>query len=823
MPNKTKDLADYWPKAAQIKKYSTSTSEVVNGKKVKYYVISKDGVNNSAIPPNPKLLHDLKIKQSLSDSEIEAALKTAKVSVDNLKDAADFVKKQKSKKKKAESDGGADASETVTALGKYTVYNGWKGDGSDDKEVHGGNKEGWLEDNFSKQIGNMIAAAKADNVELTLQSEGRGLVWPSNAKKWGGDWWKDKALWCNGLMVQLDTGVAITKKLSDKELKKLQKKDKGAKREQDSDAVAWLKKNAEKYGIGYKTQKESNGKTRIVLFANNVTGSDKVEKDDEGHRKIEYDGPAIDDTTSADASSAGDAGAGTSGGASVNSTAYFFSNQFSVVQADASAIMLTGERALANDQQLWGSITDAVKASLRSFCSDGAGRFVAWYPDYFGKNWLKSPNIVLKTIELKNLTIRQSDSNFFSHVYTPGVDVNGNRYSTAVQYMDTSGCVSIESDVSATVSEASSKASKELTDEEAAATGDDGSNFSENVSALLQELVSIPADQEWKYSPKELYARYGARPCRDSFLGSLATVVDDFYRGKHRAAGGSSAPASTTSNDSSTDTDDDASSNSENQNTDSTNADAAAEERLNPEGSTSEAADEKKKKKKEKKKKKKADANQGNSDNATSRADANAEETAAADAEDGNQTAEDVESGGSPAYILPFLSALYTFMEKWSSMYNVSIDTTFNPEIFPGIRMRVDLDDKHVEVYVKSVSHSMRYSDGFNTSITCTCPRGNLVPGMLELAAEVEAKKSLSDAAKAIEAAEKAVAKMDKSKKATSKQKKAAGMDEYANAATLLGLSKKDVKGLDRTELAKKVNDRYEEMKKKVEAETVTE
>ena len=307
---------------------------------------------------------------------------------------------------------------------------------------------------------------------------------------------------------------------------------------------------------------------------------------DESAETISYNGT---ETTSSDSTS--------STTASVSSIAYFFSNQFSSITAQSESYLLTGNRALANDKALWDYVLSAVKQSLRVCASGPNGEFLAWYPDYWGQYENKTPYLDLADIELQDFTITQSDDEFYSHVYCSGVTASG----TSVDYYLTQGVVSVESDPSAQASSAS-------------ISGGSGTyEVSDEVSAILKELIYIPDGDEWKYTPKELYRRYGARP----YATTCTTAVED--------------------------------------------------------------------------------------------------------------TSSDYESN--PKYILPFLEALYDFMEHWANQYTASLSITFMPELFPGCRINITSLD--VSLFVKSVTHRMDYTDGFTTTVECTCPIGTLVSGMV--------------------------------------------------------------------------------------------
>ncbi len=69
---------------------------------------------------------------------------------------------------------------------------------------------------------------------------------------------------------------------------------------------------------------------------------------------------------------------------------------------------------------------------------------------------------------------------------------------------------------------------------------------------------------------------------------------------------------------------------------------------------------------------------------------------------------------------MEFLLAVQTFMEKWAEQYSTQIETTFMPEVFPG--MRLHLKNHGLQVYVSEVTHSGDFESGFTTSMTIMAP-----------------------------------------------------------------------------------------------------
>lgn len=69
---------------------------------------------------------------------------------------------------------------------------------------------------------------------------------------------------------------------------------------------------------------------------------------------------------------------------------------------------------------------------------------------------------------------------------------------------------------------------------------------------------------------------------------------------------------------------------------------------------------------------------------------------------------------------LEFLLACQVFMEKWAEQYRTTVDFTFLPELFPG--MRVILSGHDLQVYVSSVTHSFDFESGFHTQAEIMAP-----------------------------------------------------------------------------------------------------
>ena len=316
----------------------------------------------------------------------------------------------------------------------------------------------------------------------------------------------------------------------------------------------------------------------------------------DGITASEYGGDA-DSTEEAEAQGGG---ANSSSG-SLASTAWFFASSFGDTMNAAASQLLVGERALANDEPVWNTVKYIFNSSMRTVMAGPDGTFMAWYPDYWGVSG-NTPCLLLDDIELIDLKITQSDDTFVSHQFCAGVNTGGQYLTSSGQTSDmqwalTQGVVSIESNTAALSS---------------GVLNDVGENaISNEPSELLKKLINIPEGEEWRFTPRELYRRYGARPAKKQ----LQHVIEK-------------------PNDSGTS------------------------------GGT--------------------DAN--------------------------------------PQYILPFLYALYEFMRNWANQYQMSLQITWMPNIWPG--MRVKVKSLGLSGYVTNVQHSGGPNAGqYSTSVTLVCPQ----------------------------------------------------------------------------------------------------
>ena len=86
---------------------------------------------------------------------------------------------------------------------------------------------------------------------------------------------------------------------------------------------------------------------------------------------------------------------------------------------------------------------------------------------------------------------------------------------------------------------------------------------------------------------------------------------------------------------------------------------------------------------------------------------------------------------------MEFLLAVQIFMKKWAEQYSTQIETTFMPEIFPG--MRVHLVGHNLQVYVSEVTHAGDFENGFTTTMTIMAPSN---PNILKMATNIFSAKA---------------------------------------------------------------------------------
>lgn len=89
---------------------------------------------------------------------------------------------------------------------------------------------------------------------------------------------------------------------------------------------------------------------------------------------------------------------------------------------DPLSMILSGERALMNDQPLLPFIDMLIKTSMRSWCAAPNGDFISWFPDYFGV-YGTAGVMDIANIELQDFTIMWADDHLITHQFTAGTYV----------------------------------------------------------------------------------------------------------------------------------------------------------------------------------------------------------------------------------------------------------------------------------------------------------------------------------------------------------------------------------------------------------------
>ena len=87
---------------------------------------------------------------------------------------------------------------------------------------------------------------------------------------------------------------------------------------------------------------------------------------------------------------------------------------------DELSEMLTGKHASLNDQPMIQIVKSLCAARMCHFQSTPDGRFLAFYPDYFGINGVRPPQLYLEDIEIKDFTINVNDNALATHVFAQG-------------------------------------------------------------------------------------------------------------------------------------------------------------------------------------------------------------------------------------------------------------------------------------------------------------------------------------------------------------------------------------------------------------------
>ncbi|MDG6938119.1 MAG: transglycosylase SLT domain-containing protein, partial [Nitrososphaerota archaeon] len=136
---------------------------------------------------------------------------------------------------------------------------------------------------------------------------------------------------------------------------------------------------------------------------------------------------------------------GAAGGADNPYVAAFNVDYFLPKVLDPSMIFL-GDHALIADEPLIDTVRTLCKSSLRSYMETPDGRFLAFFPDYFGIV-KQSPFFTIRDIEVQDLNIEWADAGMATHVFAAGDVLQGfadTPFDQLTAWMDSAGIVSVE-------------------------------------------------------------------------------------------------------------------------------------------------------------------------------------------------------------------------------------------------------------------------------------------------------------------------------------------------------------------------------------------
>lgn len=122
-------------------------------------------------------------------------------------------------------------------------------------------------------------------------------------------------------------------------------------------------------------------------------------------------------------------------------TAAAFAANFSFPTDIIESTLLTGQKALMNDMSCLDAVKQFAQASMRQFRSLPDGRFLGFYPDYFGA--YRDPYHSVENIELVNFGIILSDDQLATHVYVTGDTMNFNNQVDFFEEITTAGVVTL--------------------------------------------------------------------------------------------------------------------------------------------------------------------------------------------------------------------------------------------------------------------------------------------------------------------------------------------------------------------------------------------
>lgn len=118
-----------------------------------------------------------------------------------------------------------------------------------------------------------------------------------------------------------------------------------------------------------------------------------------------------------------------------------FASNFAFPTDIIESNLLTGEKALMNDTACLDAVKQFCAASMRTFRSLPDGRFLAFYPDYFGAT--RQPYWSVNNIELVNFGIVLNDEQLATHVYVVGDTIDFNDQIDLLEEIGTTGVATL--------------------------------------------------------------------------------------------------------------------------------------------------------------------------------------------------------------------------------------------------------------------------------------------------------------------------------------------------------------------------------------------
>ncbi len=212
-------------------------------------------------------------------------------------------------------------------------------------------------------------------------------------------------------------------------------------------------------------------------------------------RGVDGSGATIADVQGVTGGSA-DASAGGAGVTDLTTIGGGLLNVYAWAQQTPSelGILLTGYRALMNDEPIMNTIGQYMKAGFRDYCSAPNGDFIAWYPDYFG-HYGQAGKMIISDLEIDLMnspSITWSDTHLKTHMFVTGSTTGyQDDSSSAFKMIGTAGIASVE-----------------------------------NVK-LLRALLNFTAEEAEAVS-KTMLSRYGARPEKES-MSAISSDFAEFY------------------------------------------------------------------------------------------------------------------------------------------------------------------------------------------------------------------------------------------------------------------------------------------------------